>query len=82
MPKDPGSTIRLQLLPAGVQTQAVYPEEEVVTQGVYPYQQRTIVESRTIYEPYFEYADYQGERHHGHGWRDDHRNEHGDWHRD
>jgi uncharacterized protein YcfJ len=83
MPNDPGRTIRVQVSPAGAQVQPAYEPEEVVNQPIYQYQQPTVIESRTIYQPYYEYPDYQGERfHHHHDWRDEHRNEHGDWRRD
>lgn len=83
MPNDPGPTIRVRVAPAIVQAEPAYQTEEVVTQPVYQYQQPTIIESRTIYQPYYEYPDYQVERfHHRHGWREEHRDEHGDGHRD
>jgi uncharacterized protein YcfJ len=83
MPNDPGPTIRVQVSPTGSQVQPDYPVEEVVAAPTYPYQQPTIIESRTIYQPYYVYPVHLGERfHHHHDWRDGHHDDHGDWHRD
>jgi uncharacterized protein YcfJ len=85
MPNDPGHTIQLQVSPVGVQSQSFYQGDVAVAQPEYQ-QQSTVIESRTIYQPYYEYRDYPPERfhrrHEWHDWRDDRRPEHGDGHRD
>ena len=79
MPNDPGPTIRLQVSPIGVQSQSAYQESIAVAPPEYQ-QQPTIIESRTIYQPYYEVPYYPPERfHHRHEWRGD---EHRDGHRD
>jgi len=83
MPNDPGPTIRVQVSPVGAQAQSAFQGDEVAIQPVYQYQQPTVIESRTIYQPYYDYPYYQGERwRHHHGWGDEHRDEHGYGHRD
>ena len=75
MPNDPGPTIQLQVSPVGVQSQPSYQGNVAVSQPEYQ-QQPTIIESRTIYQPYYEVPYYPPERfHHRHEW-------HGDEHRD
>jgi uncharacterized protein YcfJ len=76
MPNDPGPTIRLQVSPIGAQSQYTYQDNVAVAQPEYQ-QQPTIIESRTIYQPYYEVPYYPPERfHHRHEWRgDEHRDE-------
>jgi len=82
MPNDPGPTIRVQVSPVGGQIPPNYQVEEAA-QPIYQYQPPTVIEARTIYQPYYEYPYYQGERfRHHHGWHEEHRDEHGDGHRD
>lgn len=79
MPNDPGPTIQLQVSPVGVQSQPSYQGNVAVAQPEYQ-QQPTVIESRTIYQPYYEYPYYPQERfHHRHEW---HGEEHRDEHRD
>jgi hypothetical protein len=79
MPNDPGPTIRLQVSPVGVQSQPSYQGNVAAAQPEFQ-QQPTIIESRTIYQPYYEYPYYTPERfHRRHEWRsDEHRDEHRD----
>jgi uncharacterized protein YcfJ len=76
MPNDPGATIQLQVSPVGVQSQPSYQDNVAVATPEYP-QQRTVIESRAIYQPYDEYRYYPSERfHHRHEWRgDEHRDD-------
>ena len=79
MPNDPGPTIRVQVSPVEAQSQSTYQDSVAVAQPEYQ-QQPTIIESRTIYQPYYEYPYYPPERfHHRHEWHgDEHRDEHRD----
>ena len=76
MPNDPGPTIQLQVSPVGVQSQASYQGNVAVAQPEYQ-QQPMVIESRTVYQPYYEVPYYPPERfHHHHEWRgDEHRDE-------
>ena len=79
LPNDPGPSIHVQVSPIGSQVEPAYQDGEFVAQPIYQYQRPTVIEARTIYPPYYEYSYFQWDRfHHRHGWRDEHRHEHGD----
>jgi hypothetical protein len=71
IPNDPGPTILLQVSPVGAQSQTSYQGNVAVARPEYR-QQPTVIESRTIYQPYYEVPYHPSERfHHRHEWRGD-----------
>ena len=72
MPNDPGPTIQVQVSPLGAQSSTPYAGNVVSSQQPYP-QQPTVIESRTVYQPYYspvgvnlEFGYWGGGHHHWH----------------